>query len=82
MNKVQMSLVIIFSIVVLKYNLSAFVQPLSFESISEDESTVWIKKQDTGGDNKMMMEDVQVLGSLWPVDSGYEVRSLNVSGRI
>lgn len=82
MNKVQMSLVIIFSIVVLKYNLSAFVQPLSFESISEDESTVWIKKQDTGGDNKMMMEDVQVLGSLWPVDSGYEVQSLNVSGRI
>lgn len=82
MNKVQMSLVIIFSIVVLKYNLSAFVQPLSFESISEDESTVWIKKQDTSGDNKMMMEDVQVLGSLWPVDSGYEVQSLNVSGRI
>ena len=82
MNKVQMSLVIIFSIVVLKYNLSAFVQPLSFESISEDESTVWIKKQDTGGDNKMMMEEIQVLGSLWPVDSGYEVRDHNVSGRI
>jgi len=82
MNKVQMSLVIIFSIVVLKYNLSAFVQPLSFESISEEESTVWIKKQDTGGDNKMMREDIQVLGNLWPVDSGYEVQSLNVSGRI
>jgi len=77
-----MSLVIIFSIVVLKYNLSAFVQPLSFESISEEESTVWIKKQDTGGDNKMMREDIQVLGNLWPVDSGYEVQSLNVSGRI
>lgn len=80
MNKVHMSLVIIFSIVVLKYNLSAFVQPLSFESISEDESTVRIKNQDIGGDSKMMMEEVQALGSLWPVDSGYEVRDHNVSG--
>ncbi|MGI9538372.1 MAG: hypothetical protein ACR2PB_14975 [Desulfocapsaceae bacterium] len=82
MNKYHMSLVIIFSIVVLKYNLSAFVQPLSFESISEDKSTVWIKNQDIGNDNKMMMEEVQALGSLWPVDSGHEGRDHSVSGRI
>ena len=82
MNKVHMSLVIIFSIVVLEYNLSAFVQPLWFESISEAESTVWIRNQDTDGANKMMIEEVQDLVSLWPVESGYVGRDLNVSGRI
>lgn len=77
MNKIHMSLAILFSIVVLKYNLSAFVQPYSFESIPEVESMGWINNKDTGDDNNVMMIEFQDLASLWSVDSGYEDLKLN-----
>lgn len=72
MNKIYMAIVIIYSIVVVKYNLSAFVQPFWFESIPDVESTVWIKNKDTGGDNKVKMDEFQNLVNLWPLDSGFE----------
>ena len=77
MNRIHMSLVIVFSIVVLKYNLSAFVQPYSFESIPEAESMGWIKNIDTGDDNNVMIIELQYLASLWSVDSGFEDLELN-----
>ena len=39
MKKVQIFLIVISSIVVLQYNLSAFVQPLWFERVPEIESS-------------------------------------------
>lgn len=79
MNRIHMVLVIVFSIVVLKYNLSAFVQPYSFESITEVESMGWIKNKDTDDDNNVMMIEFQDLASLWSVDSGYEDLELNAA---
>ena len=47
MKRNQRLLIIIFSIVVLKYNLSAFVQPLSFENIPDSELTSEYRPSDT-----------------------------------
>lgn len=78
MKKTQMFLIIVFSIVVLKYNLSAFTQPLSFESIPHVKSTVLTKYEDTGGDGTVTMVEFQDSMLRLPVDSGYEARALSI----
>ena len=47
MKKYQVFLKIIFSIVVLKYNLSAYVQPLWFEEAPEIQSTAMFQSLGT-----------------------------------
>lgn len=82
MKKTHVYLIIVFSIVVLKYNLSAFVQPLWFESIPEVELVVSIKDNDAGSGYNVKMAEFQYLISQRQVDSGYEDKDLPDSARI
>lgn len=82
MKKSQMLLIIIFSIVVLKYNVSAFVQPLSFESVPEVKSTVLIKHEGTGVYKTMKMAEFQKTMSLWSGDPDHTNSDIAVSDRI
>ena len=56
-------LIIVFSMVVLEYNLSAFVQPLWFEDIPEVVSVVSIKDNDIGSHYNVKMAEFQNLMS-------------------
>ena len=75
-------LIIVSSIVVLEYNLSAFVQPLWFEDISEVESVVSIKDNNIGSHYNVKMAGFQDLMSQRHVDLGYEDKDLPESARI
>ena len=82
MKKSQLFLIIVFSIIVLKYDLSAFVRPLSFESVPEIRSTDLIKYAGAGNDSTMPMVEFQNSMSLWSGDPDYADRDISGSGRI
>lgn len=82
MKNFHMFLIIVSSIVVLEYNLSAFVQPLWFEDISEVESVVSIKDNDIGSHYNVKMDEFEDLMSQRNVDLGYEDKDLPESARI
>ncbi len=82
MKKSQIFLIIVFSIVVLKYDVSAFVMPLSFESVPEIKSTALIKYEGAGNDSTMTMAEFQNSMSLWTGDPDYADRDVSSSGRI
>lgn len=58
MKKTHLLLVVLFSLVTLKYDLSAFIQPLWFETIPEVESAVSIKINEAGSTHKITIAEL------------------------